>query len=358
MLVLAAAAALLSAAGAGHGAMGHDSSHMDRLVNSEGCGACHRGRGVSGGGLLRAKAQNLCYKCHSRDAAGKGRAASDIESEMQKTSVHPVEETSHMHRNSEVLPARSAEALRHVSCSDCHLSHVTSPSRAWNGLPGYRAAAVRGMDRGGRPQGIYLRKAEYEYELCYRCHSTGANMRMDSRDVSMEFDPSGMSFHPVEATGRNHDVPSLVEGLRETSLIRCGSCHGNDDPGGPDGPHGSRFSPLLVAEYRTTDGPESAMSYTLCYTCHDRNSIMADESFRAHRFHVALKNVSCKKCHNAHGSRSNRHLIHFDEAEAGSASDGMGPMYLPGAPGMPQCFLSCHGADHKSSGINEKPWPW
>jgi len=352
------AALLLAASCIAYAASNRDYSHMNKLVNTEGCKACHAGRGMSGGGMLKSGREKLCYGCHGINSTGRGRAASDIESVMQKSSRHPVEDTAYLHKRSEVLPAQSPMAQRHVACSDCHLSHVTSPGKAWNGLPGYRPSPSLGLGKAGRPAGTYMKEARFEYELCYRCHSDGADSGGGSGDVSLEMEPSNMSYHPVEIAGRNSRVPSLVQGLNETSVIKCGSCHGNSDPSGPAGPHGSDYAPLLIAEYRTADGPESAISYTLCYICHDRNSILGDESFRSHRNHVALQNLSCKNCHNAHGSSSNRHLIEFDSMGVSNASDGAGPLYLLGAPGTPKCFLNCHGADHNSSDINGNPWPW
>jgi predicted CXXCH cytochrome family protein len=353
-----AAAVVMASTGTGHSAVGHESSHMNRIVNSEGCKACHSGRGIPGGGLLRGRSQNLCYKCHSFKSTSRGRAATDIESVMMKVSHHPVEETSDLHRRNEELPPRSSSAPRHVACSDCHLSHATLPSKAWNGLPGYRPTPVRGRNKGGPPAGFYARKAEFEYELCYRCHADGADKGIDFRDVSVELNPANQSYHPVEMAGRNKNVPSLVDGLSENSVIGCGSCHGNSDAGGAQGPHGSDFSPLLVAEYRTTDGPESSFSYSLCYICHERDSILADESFKSHNFHVALKSLSCGNCHNSHGSVSESHLIEFDSIGVTNAADGSGPLYQSGIPGMPKCLLNCHGVDHSTSGINGRPWPW
>jgi len=358
IMAVFAAFAVLAAAGVAYAASKRDFSHMNRTVNVEGCAACHAGRGVFGGGMLKSRIERLCYRCHSFNSTGKGRAGSDIESVMRKISRHPVEDTSHLHRKDEVLPAQSPLDSRHVACSDCHLVHVTTQGRAWNGMPGYRPSYLRGVGKGSKPSGVNIRVAEFEYELCYRCHSDGADLGLDTRNISLELDPSNMSYHPVEISGRNKYVPSLVQGLSEASVITCGSCHGNSDPTGPAGPHGSDYAPLLIAEYRTGDGPESSMSYTLCYICHDRTSILADESFKSHRNHIALQNLSCKNCHNAHGSRTNSHLIEFDGTGVSNASDGMGPLYMLGAPGTPKCFLNCHGADHNTSSINGMPWPW
>ena len=358
LAVLSALAMITAADGKASAAGKGRSSHMDRIINVEGCGGCHGGRGFPGGGLLKGRAEKLCYRCHGLDSPGRGRSGADIESVMHKMSRHPVEETSHLHNRREELPASSPIDPRHVACADCHLTHITDPEKAWNGVPGYIPGQARGRARGGVPTGIRKKMADLEYEICYRCHSDGANMGFGARDISEEFDTTNMSYHPVEMAGRNRNVPSLVTGMSEAAVIVCTSCHGNSDPNGPSGPHGSDYAPILRAEYRTSDGPESAISYTLCYLCHDRTSILADESFKGHREHVALQGLACKNCHNAHGSRDYSHLIKFDVAGITNASDGMGPLYMDGAPGTPKCFLNCHGADHNTLDINGRPWPW
>lgn len=336
----------------------NESSHMKKTMNIDGCSACHSGRGVGGGGLLKARSEELCYRCHGYNTIVRGRSGVDIQTPIRQFSSHPVEETSHLHRNGEELPPRDSFAPRHVACADCHISHVTQPGKAWNGIPGYRPSGVRGVGMGLMPAGIHLKRADNEYELCYRCHSDGANMPMGSRDISAEFDPSNMSYHPVETSGRNKNVPSLVTELTENSILKCSSCHGNGDPNGAVGPHGSEFAPILLAEYRQQDGPESPMSYTLCYLCHDRMSILRDDSFKSHNYHIALNAIACSQCHNAHGSKMNGNLIDFDPIEVTPPSDGMGPLYIEGIPGMPKCYLTCHSADHNTTGINGKPWPW
>ncbi len=334
------------------------SSHMERGVNAQGCSACHSGRGVGKGGLLRAKREQLCFRCHGSNSKGKGRTASNIEETLSKFSRHPIEDTSQYHRATEQLPTRDSSDMRHVACEDCHLAHITSPNRAWNGIAGYMPMNARGLGKGSIPMGLRKKRAEFEHELCYRCHADGANVPLDSGDVSVEFDPENPSYHPVESTGRNKNVPSLLKGLTELSVINCSACHGNDEPGGAAGPHGSRYAPILRDEYRTEIGPESDLSYALCYSCHDRNSILADESFRAHKAHVTMYNIPGAKCHNAHGSRTYPYLIEFDLDIITNASDGTGPFYVEGVPGMPKCYLNCHGGDHTTSDINGNPWPW
>jgi hypothetical protein len=77
---------------------------------------------------------------------------------------------------------------------------------------------------------------------------------------------------------------------------------------------------LLVAPYETTDGTaESAVSYALCYRCHERSQILNSVTFPQHMSHVVADRSPCSVCHDAHGissaqatPMSNSKLINFD----------------------------------------------
>ncbi|NIM63433.1 MAG: hypothetical protein GTO30_17870, partial [Acidobacteria bacterium] len=133
--------------------------------------------------------------------------------------------------------------------------------------------------------------------------------------------------------------------------IECTDCHGNSDPSGPAGPHGSRVQFILTARYTTVDGsPESVAAYELCYTCHDRNLILDSTVFPEHRLHVEERRASCATCHNAHGSVNNRALIRFGEE---TILSGVSPSLSTGrlvfesdVAGSGTCYLTCHGWDH------------
>lgn len=331
-------------------------SHMDRSKQPRGCSGCHGGRGSPGTPLLKGSLQDFCYTCHgNRNRRG---ADTNIEAVFGKASRHPVFETTEYHSREEALPEQSSTAPRHVSCYDCHRAHSATPENPMRGARGYMPGSIRGIQAEGPPPGIIMRTAEYEYQVCYLCHSDSANLPGGSRNIGAEFDPTNESFHPVEAVGKNSFVPSLVTQLSTTEKISCGSCHGNSDPGGPQGPHGSDYDSLLVAEYLTSDGLETAKAYELCYMCHDRSSILRDDSFKRHNLHVLQNDTSCFTCHASHGSRMDRHLISFNDAVVAPSANSGGPLYLPVAGGAPKCYLSCHGADHSSSGVGEKAWTW
>ncbi|MFN0135891.1 MAG: hypothetical protein ACKVS9_07205 [Phycisphaerae bacterium] len=90
-------------------------------------------------------------------------------------------------------------------------------------------------------------------------------------------------------------------------------------------PHGSRLLFLLVDHYRTADFTvESASSDALPYRCHDRGSILADDSFPLHRVHVARGNTPCSACHAPHGvngsATQHSDMINFDLAIVGGGT--------------------------------------
>lgn len=324
-------------------------SHMMPGLNPEECSGCHSGIGAKGTPLLRGERDMVCFRCHG--ASGK---AQNIERAFARASRHPVFETSFYHSPGEVLPEDYGTIPRHVSCRDCHRVHVSDVERQWRGARGYIPAKMRSAPRGVPPLGLRLRTAESEHELCYLCHSESANLPAGSRSIAAEFDPTNMSYHPVEMPGRNKRMESLIRDLNFNSIIFCTSCHGNSDISGPRGPHGSDFSPLLVDEYRTKDGPESPRAYGLCYMCHDRRSISGNESFYRHWLHVAMKETSCYTCHATHGSSANRNLIDFSAGRVGDrvvAVINGGLSYLDEIPGRPRCFLKCHDATHDISGV-------
>jgi predicted CXXCH cytochrome family protein len=346
-------AALALAAGKG------DPSHMDSFENPEGCAGCHAGRGAPGTPLLKGKREQLCFRCHGTFSLG--RARRDIESVLAKSSRHPILETSQYHVQGEVLPENENSMLRHVACADCHAAHLSNSEVPWRGSRGYIPGKARLRQPGAPPIGLRLQRSSEEYELCYLCHSESTNLPIGAERINEFFDTSNQSYHPVETPGRNTNVPSLVRALSITDIITCTDCHGNNDSLGPKGPHGSDYSPILVADYRTEDGPEDPLHYELCYMCHDRRSVLGDESFIRHNLHVVSENTSCFTCHDSHGSTDNPHLIDFNAFVVSPSLTAGGPVYMPSIGGNPRCYLACHDADHNTTGITilgvTTPWP-
>ena len=170
----------------------------------------------------------------------------------------------------------------------------------------------------------------------------------------MEFDPGNYSYHPVAAIGKNNNVPSLISPLTTTSMIYCSDCHASDGANSPVGPHGSIYPQILKSNYnRSADSPESVMAYALCYSCHDRNSILSDQTFIYHKLHVAQQAISCVACHDSHGVSSSQagpqsgtHLINFNTGK-GFAQEADGLLrYEDTGENHGKCYLTCHGKKH------------
>ena len=329
-------------------------SHGDRSLMPKTCRSCHRGMSMALSGE-----ESPCLACHADNnrrskmvAAGylKGRAAltlTNIEAELRKPYSHPTLTIQGVHRKLETLPEEIVNAARHAECVDCHNPHLTDSENPYRGIKGRQVVNLE--------VGIVN-----EYELCYRCHSESANLPGNFSNKHAEFKTTNPSFHPVEGEGKNTFVISLKEPYvaqkkkpREVSQISCGDCHGSDDPGGPKGPHGSNYQGLLVLDYQIDDGrPESEQAYALCYKCHERASILSNESFPYHSLHIQGRlggqdGTSCFTCHDAHGSTQYTNLIKFNEDVVFENAAGKLKYEAQGYSARHgSCSLNCHGVEH------------
>lgn len=324
---------------------GNQPSHLDKTRNPAGCSGCHKGHGKKGTAMLRLSKDDTCFTCHGLPG-GKSGTRTDVYSVFKKRSNHPVAGTSAYHSAEELLPEQDLTAPRHVACQDCHNAHALDADNSWKKVKGY--SRVKG----------HKKEADEEYELCYKCHSDSANLPKGSANKREEFAIGNASFHPIEAAGRNRTVPSLNSKYNISSKISCTDCHGNNESFGARGPHGSDYEHILNREYATQEGAESLQAYSLCYSCHDRRSILANESFQKHKEHIVYYHLPCAACHTPHGSQLNPHLISFGDRFVYTV-----PMasYAMSQNGRPLCFLKCHigGKDvmHDNLFYSAKKWP-
>lgn len=313
--------------------------------------------------LKHVQEEDNCTVCHNGNVTTK-----NIASEFNKFSIHPLSMRSGSHTPSESAIVNNP---RHVECVDCHNPHA---ARSGTGNPPGPLTGVRGINISGGT----VANITSEYQLCFRCHSSssGKPAPLTARQISqtntrLEFLTTNPSYHPVAGAGRNQNVPSLINGLNTGSTIKCSDCHNNDNGGGPNGPHGSSFAPILKRQYQKTDPtPESASAYALCYQCHDRASILGNQSFSRHNLHITgagaggmggmggQLSTPCNVCHDPHGingsqgnSTNNSKLINFDTSVVSQSSSGILRFESTGT-FAGRCYLSCHGVNH-----NPKSYP-
>ena len=318
-----------------------------KTVAANACENCHtpHAAGSKERLLIHAREEETCFACHNGTVVAKNMSA-----EFNKVSTHPVLLTSSLHNNAEEL----VNSTRHVACSDCHNSHASTSKRASVPNASGAIAEVPGISTSG----TVVKSVTREYELCFRCHAdsvergrTLINRQTPETNTRMEFSPASESFHPVVSAGKNPHVPSLIAPWTVSSLMYCTDCHNNDQGpraggSGPDGPHGSAFIPLLERPLTLSDfGTETSAAYALCYKCHSRESLLADQSFKYHRKHVVDDKTACTTSHDSHGVAANSRLINFNRNYVSQSSNGRLEFISRGTYSG-TCSLKCHGYDH------------
>ena len=216
----------------------------------------------------------LCLTCHN----GTG-ASTDISLPFQRSYHHPIEGSAGAHNRDEASPDRFSGAYRHVECEDCHDPHYAASGLHPVGS-NYSGGVLQGMwgigvsnGAGGTTPG-YTRvdSITYEYELCFKCHSSWSSVGSGT-DTSMEFNPNNYAHHAVEAPGRNQPgaanpvfALTFVSPWGPQSTVNCSDCHGSDNPSDPKGPHGSDRPWMLRKNETGVGSPE-----VFCYNCHQRD---------------------------------------------------------------------------------------
>ena len=329
-------------------------------VAANGCTNCHKIHSASHRErLLRfTREEDNCLNCHSGAVAG-----FNIAADIGKRSRHDPRLRTGVHDPTEM----PFTMRRHAECVDCHNPHAVqhNPFGTVRGTRGQLAKGPNLHVSGVTITGRQIGDARFTYEICFKCHgdSTFRPRLNTSRQISqtntrLEYQTGNPSFHPVAGPRRNTDVVSLAPPLRVGSIITCTDCHNGDNArsvggSGPNGPHGSLFEPLLVANYDTDDfTTESAQAYALCYRCHSRESILNNESFSRHRRHIVDFRTPCNVCHDPHGvyrgqgnSRNHSNLINFDLSVVRSVA-GRGVEYVDTGRMSGTCTMVCHDFTH------------
>ena len=333
-------------------------------IKTNACGNCHTPHNAGANERLLANnnEETNCFTCHNGSVANH-----NIQNEFSKMSRHPIFDYSSVDQGAHEPKESVLSSSRHVECVDCHNPHAANASNPINGVPGI-----------GQNGGEVTQVSQVQ-QLCYRCHGDSApggasrtTRQFNRTNTRDEFDSGNASFHPIAAHGKNNFVPSLTGGFNRSSRITCLDCHNNNNIGGANGPHGSSYAPILERNYSTQDPTtESQNAYDMCYKCHDRNSILSNESFPRHSFHITGGGMGgggmggggmggmglstpCNVCHDPHGSQQPK-LINFDRNVVSPSSSGRLEHYsnATGA-GSGGCYLSCHGRNHNPCTYNSQ----
>lgn len=350
------------------------------------CIACHKnhhGGGRTDSKRPRAMTDQLCLSCHegmnalpSADLApklpawsgqGSGHTKGRFSSRRAETYVRTIQ-------------VGQSKVIRLVQdCSGCHDSHGKE-----RGKPRLTAFDARGQLLDRHPQSVA--------EVCFGCHAgpEAAPLSSGSPDLGQVFGKGVSSSHRIGATASDRpDLPSLRTSAFQGRLD-CISCHDNPNPAGARGPHVSANAALLKAAFgRERDmGRMGDRVNDLCLLCHDKQSILGNQSFAFHGQHMlgftggspstagpvrplseaasALgirsprdfrpgrsgafqpgygEPTTCATCHASHGSLRQPSLIEFDRLVVSASSVG-GPSFQRSGLGHGTCTLSCHGYDH------------
>ncbi|MDP1832597.1 MAG: cytochrome c3 family protein [Geothrix sp.] len=354
------------------------------------CAACHKGhKGAMGGMTLkgsrpgRGTIDQICLSCHEGlNAAPTADGAPKLPAWSGQGSGHLKNRFSS--RRAETYSRAVKAGTRTVrlaqDCSGCHDPHGKERGRL-------RATA---FDTRGQ---LVDRKPMSVAEVCFGCHAgpEAAPLPSGHPDLGSLFAKGAASSHAIGSTAAARpELPSLRTSAFQGRLD-CVSCHDNPDPAGARGPHVSPHASLLKAPF----GREKDLARLgervndLCFLCHDKQSITANQSFPFHAQHLngftnsgsgstrpqasafseaaAVLGIrspkdrgpgrggaympgygepaTCATCHASHGSLRQAALIEFDRSVVTASSVG-GPSFQRAGLGRGTCTLTCHGHDH------------
>jgi hypothetical protein len=309
------------------------------------CTDCHKSHG-SVYTVLQVYAEDTsttngeCLLCH-RSSGYTG--ADDVKTDLTRTYRHPTLYVSGKHSDTENYDNMPL-ADRHAECFDCHDPHRCDSTTAV-------APAVYGNIKGASGvlinfgtsnwtswpgDATFTQKLgiDYEYELCFKCHSyysyrtsppTSPSGGFTETDQAKEFNPVHPAYHAVVGTSKiptftynsqTYYYGKFVSPWTATSRLYCTDCHASDTSS-IRGPHGSAQKFILKAPWDPNTGSSgnsgtgsSGTSGHLCFKCHDydfytgqnsgsatvRSKFSSSSSYNRHDKH---QGKGCACCHGA-----------------------------------------------------------
>jgi predicted CXXCH cytochrome family protein len=421
---LASAEVPAGPAGSALGAAGpFTSPHSTNDLISDSCAACHASHEAKGQWLVQTPSSpiaTLCLRCH--DGTG---AVANVKAQLTAASLpandpstaswysHPALATST--HTSDGDPEFAGALNRHSECTDCHQPHLSDATlskpvaggwTAGGAIKGASSVAVTNGAANTVPTFTWQRTTTAEYQLCFKCHSgyttlpaqqAGSPSRW-ALDKAVEFNPANLSYHPVEAAGKNQTstmagslsgtAPGKLWTFTTSGLVRCQNCHGPSSATTPTADaqldnHASANRGILLRNYRDRslhigNEPYAATDFALCYLCHAEAPMVdtsgnsrTDTAFRFHGYHLTIMggigsstdrsidvdgagsgNAVCAECHfRIHGSS-----YPVDGQAPAKALVNFAPNIQPvggqirwvqkTSTQAGSCTLRCHGKDH------------
>jgi len=349
------------------------------------CAACHKNHRTTAGSAKQAgrSTDQLCLTCHEGlNPTPTTDGAPKLPAWTGQGSGHLKDRFTSRRAGTYTRTVRSGGKTVQLAqdCSGCHDTHGKERGKL-------RATAfdARGQLLARRPQSVA--------EICFGCHAgpEAAPLTSGIGDLGQLFTKGAASSHGLGSTAAARpDLPSLRTSAFQGRLD-CTSCHDNPEASGARGPHASTYPSLLKAAYgREKDAARLGdRTNDLCFLCHDKQSILANQSFSFHRQHLtgftdsgssaatrrapsvseaasvlgirSLKDLRpgrsgafmpgygdptpCATCHASHGSLRQASLVEFDRSVVTFSSVGSITFQRSGL-GHGTCTLSCHGYDH------------
>ena len=310
--------------------------------------------------------EDNCLNCHNGNVAGK-----NIQVQFTKTYKHNVYGYTGVHDERE----SALMGTRHVECEDCHNPHAVNNTSASAPYVNGFMTGVKGIDVNGSA----VNPAQYEYQVCFRCHSDNVAVQPYTPryrgvgNMRLNFATTNVSYHPVEAAGQNPSVTSLTGALTVSSKVYCSDCHGSDGgSSSPKGPHGSTNIAILKYAYDTARFPnlgsgwnatDLSMHWPLCFQCHNVSTVTtihanigASSTSSGGHF---LKYTGCNTCHDPHGydgtlgtnggniSSAFERLVNFDTSVIRPNPLNGKMIDIPGR----KCYFVCHQNPTGTGGI-------
>ncbi len=330
-------------------------------VADNACENCHAPHTAGGSARIMnyPHEEDNCINCHNGNVATK-----NIQAQLTKTYKHNVYGYTGIHDEKEAALVNT----KHVECEDCHNPHaVNNTTASAPDVKGFNQG-VKGIDQNGN----MINPIQYEYQLCFRCHSDNpAVLPYTQRyrgvgNMRLNFATTNVSYHPVEAAGQNSTVTSLLGTLSVTSKIYCSDCHGSDGAGAPAGPHGSSNLAILKYAYDTARFPMLGSGWNsgalvshwpLCFQCHNVSTVTTIHT-SIHNGHF-MKYTGCNTCHDPHGydgslgtgggnvSSAFERLVNFDTSVIRPNATNGKMIDIPNR----KCYFICHQNPSGSGGV-------